>query len=225
MEKLAEVRQIAGSVDKQVVKEAAEMLEKIPEASEADGSVAAPESTSVAEVSEASVPEIETSSLPFIIPTAVSPSNDFDLDDVPIGQRMRKLSKPSPQPQQPTPQLPLQAEQSSAAPECTKDPEDPPTSDVPHCDSPSNLFSLERHLGGEITKTPKKATKSVSQQIDLVNQPKPTHQPSPKQTTISIQTPTQPEKIILHKRLFQNLLLRQLFLNLYQLQNLNKLWQ
>jgi len=32
LEKLAEVRQIAGSVEKQVVKEAAEMLEKIPEA-------------------------------------------------------------------------------------------------------------------------------------------------------------------------------------------------
>jgi len=54
MEKLAEVRQIAGSVEKQVVKEAAEMLEKIPEASEANGSFVAPESTSVAEVSEAS---------------------------------------------------------------------------------------------------------------------------------------------------------------------------
>jgi len=37
MEKLAEVREIAESVEKQVVKEAAEMLEKIPEASEADG--------------------------------------------------------------------------------------------------------------------------------------------------------------------------------------------
>jgi len=60
---------------------------------------------------------------------------------------MRKLSKPSPQPKQTTPQLPLQAEQSSAAAECTEDPEDPPASDLPQCDSPSNLFSLERHLG------------------------------------------------------------------------------
>jgi len=40
LEKLAEVRQIADSVEKQAVKEAAEMLEKIPEASEAEGSVA-----------------------------------------------------------------------------------------------------------------------------------------------------------------------------------------
>jgi len=44
---------------------------------------------------------------------------------------MRKLSKPSPQPKQITPQLPLQAEQSSAAAECTEDPEDPPASDLP----------------------------------------------------------------------------------------------
>jgi len=185
MEKLAEVRRIVGSVEKQVVKEAAEMLEKILEAS-------------VVEVSEASAKVIQTSSLPFIIPTPVSPSNDFDLDDVPIGQRMRKLSKPSPQPPQPqqtTPQLPLQVDQSSAAAECTEDPEDPPTSDLPHCDSPSNLFSLERHLGGEITKTPEKATKSVPQQIDLVNQqPEQPHQPSHKQTTISTPTQTQPEK-------------------------------
>ena len=76
MEKLAEVRQIAGSVEKQVVKEAVEMLEKIPEASEADGSVAASESGSVAEVSEASAKVIKTSSLPLIIPTPVSPSSD-----------------------------------------------------------------------------------------------------------------------------------------------------
>jgi len=216
LEKLAEVRQIAGSVEKQVVKEAAEMLEKIPEASATDGSVAASESASVAEVSEASAKVIQTSSLPFIIPTPVSPSNDFDLDDVPIGQRMRKLHKPSPQPQQPqqiTPQLPLQAEQYSAAAECTKDPEDPPTSDLPQCDSPSNLFSLERHLGGEIAKIPQKAipepvAKTVvpkpvpvtdSEQTvtvtasELNQQPEQSHQPSPKQTTISTPTPTQPE--------------------------------
>jgi len=44
---------------------------------------------------------------------------------------MRKLQKPSSQPRQTTPQLPLQAEQSSAVAECTKNPEDPPTSDLP----------------------------------------------------------------------------------------------
>ena len=171
------------------------MLKKIPEASEADGSVAASESASVAEVSEASAQVIQTSSLPFIIPTHISPSSDSYLDDIPIGQRMRKLHKPSPQPQQPqqtTPQLPLQAEQSSAAAECIEDPEDPPTSDLPQCDSPPNLFSLERHLGGEITKTPQKATKSVPKHIDLANQqPKQTQQTSPNQTSTSIPTPTQ----------------------------------
>jgi len=172
---------------------------------------------------------------------------------------MRKLSKPSPQPQQTTPQLPLQAEQSSAAAECTEDPEDPPTSDLPHCDSPSNLFSLERHLSGEITKTPEKATKSISQQTDSVNQqpepvvetvvpefvqvtdseqtatltvsepnqqqPEQPPQPSPTKLTFPHQLQTNLKTKILHKRLFQNLFLRQLFLNLYKLQSLNKLWQ
>jgi len=75
-------------------------------------------------------------------------------------------------------------------------------------------------LGGEITKTPEKATKSVPQKIELVNQPEPVaetavpdseqtvtvtesepnqqqpeqpHQPSPNQTTISIPISNQPE--------------------------------
>jgi len=100
LEKLAEVKQIADSVEQFAVKEATEMLEKIPEASEVDASIAAPESASVAEVSEASAKVIQTSSLPFIISTHISPSSDYDLDDIPIGQRMRKLQKPSPQPQQ-----------------------------------------------------------------------------------------------------------------------------
>ena len=66
MEKLAEVKQIADSVEQFAVKEVTEMLEKIPEASKADGSIAAPESASIAEVSEASAKVIQTSSLPFI---------------------------------------------------------------------------------------------------------------------------------------------------------------
>jgi len=97
VQKIAEVRQIAELVVQQVVEEAQEVLELIPEAS-----AAAPESTSIAEVSEAPAQVIQTSNLPFIISTPVSPSNDSDLDDVPIGQRMRKLSKPSPQPKQTT---------------------------------------------------------------------------------------------------------------------------
>ena len=55
------------------------------------------------------------------------------------------------------------------------------------------MFSLERHLGGEITKTPQKATKSVPKKIDLANQQQQTHQTSPKQTSTSTPTPTQPE--------------------------------
>jgi len=197
LEKLAEVKQIADSVEQCAVKEAAEMLEKIPEASEA-----APESASVAEASEASAKVTQTSDSPFIIPTHVSPSNESDHDDIPLGQRMKNLHKPSPTPQQTISQIPLQAEQSSAAAKGTEDPEDPPTSDLPQCDSPSNLFSLERHLGGEITKTPQKATKSFPKKIDLVNQqqPKPTHQTTRKQTSTSTPTQTQtqssPQKAI-----------------------------
>jgi len=75
------------------------LLEQIPEASVAATSVVASESASIASVSEAPVQVTQTSNLPLIIPS----------------------SKPSPQPQQTTPQLQLQAEQSSAAAECTKD--------------------------------------------------------------------------------------------------------
>jgi len=124
---------------------------------------------------------------------------------------MRKLHKPSPQPQQTTPLLPLQAEQSSVAAECTEDPEDPPISNLPQCNSPSNLFSLERHLGGEIAKTPQKVVPEPvaetvvlepvpvtdSEQTVIVTvseqQPEQSHQTSPKQTSISTPTPTQPE--------------------------------
>jgi len=188
MEKLAEVKQIPDYVEQFAVKEVTKMLEKIPE------------------VSEASAKVVQTSSLPFIIPTPVSPSNDSDLDD-----RMRKLSKPSPQPQQLKPKLPLQAEHSSAAAECTEDPKDPPTSDLPQCNSPSNLFSLERHFGGEIAKTPQKAvpepiaetvvpepvpvtdSKQTVTVIVSEQQPEQSHQPLPKQTTISTPTSTQPD--------------------------------
>jgi len=144
MEKLAEVKQIVDSVEQFAVSEAAEMLEKIPEA---DASEAAPESAFMAEASEAASKVIQTSDLPSIIPTHISPSNESNQDDIPIGQRMKKLHKPSPQPQQTIPQLPLQEEQTSAAAECSEDPEERHTSDLPQCDSLSNLFSLERHLG------------------------------------------------------------------------------
>jgi len=98
----------------------------------------------------------------------------------------------STQPSQTTQQTPLQAEQSSAAAEGSEDPEEPNTTYLPHLDSPSNLFSLERHLGGEITKTPQKATKSVPKKTDLVNKqpPQPSHQTTPEHTSTQTSTPT-----------------------------------
>jgi len=102
------------------------------------------------------------------------------------------LPKPSQQPQQTTKLTPLQEGQSSEATEGSEDPEEPNTSDLPQCDSPSNLFSLERHLGGEITKTPQKATKSVPKKTDLANQqpPQPSHQTTPEHTSTQTQSPS-----------------------------------
>jgi len=192
MQKLAEVKKIAEIVEQQIVKEAKEMLEQIQETSEADASEAAHGSAIVAEASEASTKVIQTSYLPTTIPTPLSPSNDSDHDEMPLGQRMKMLPKPSQQPQQTTKHTPLQEEQSSVAAEGSEDPEEPNTSDLPQCESPSNLFSLERHLGGEITKTPQKATKSVPKKTDLVNQqpPQPSHQTTPEHTSTQTQSPS-----------------------------------
>ena len=131
MEKLAEVKQIAETVEQHTVKEAKEMLEQIPETSEADASEAAPWSATVAEALEASAKEIQTSDLPTITPTPLSPSNDSDHDEIPLGQRMKMLPKPSQQPQQTTKFTPLQEGQSSTAAEGFEDPEEPNTSDLP----------------------------------------------------------------------------------------------
>jgi len=131
VQKIAEVKQIAGSVEQQIVKEAKEMLEQIPEASAAGASEAAPESATVVEASKASAKVNQTSDLPKITPTPLSPSNDSDHDDIPLGQRMKMLPKPSPQPQQTTKHSLLQAEQSSAAAEGSEDLEDPITTDLP----------------------------------------------------------------------------------------------
>jgi len=186
---LAEVKKIAETDEQETVKEAKEMLEQIQGTSEAGASEAVPESAAsksatVAEPSEASAKLNQIPDLPTIIPTPLSPANDSDHDEMPFGQRMKMLPKPH--------QTPLQEEQSSAAAEGSEDPEEPNTSDLPQCDSPSNLFSLERHLGGEITKTPQKATKSVPKKIDLVNQQPPqlTHQTIPEPSSIQTQTKT-----------------------------------
>ena len=200
------------------------MLEQIQGTSEAVPQSAALESATMAKTLEASAKVIQSSDSPSIIPPSLSPSNDFDHDEMPLDQRIKMLPKPSPkpfdicnkfpadhplqppvitplnmipannpQPSQTTQQTPLQEGQSSAAAEGSEDPEEPNTSDLPHCDSPSNLFSLERHLGGEITKTPQKATKLVPKKIDLVNQkpPQPTHQTNPEPSPIQTLTLTQ----------------------------------
>jgi len=71
----------------------------------------------------------------------------------PVITPLNMIPANNPKPSQTTQQTPLQEGQSSAAAEGS---EEPNTIDLPHCDSPSNLFSLERHLGGEIIKTPQK---------------------------------------------------------------------
>ena len=225
------------------MKEAKEILEHIQGTSEAGASEAvpesaAPESATIVETSKASAKVIQISDSPTTISPPLSPSNESDHDDIPLGQRMKMLPKPSPKPFEPKypdilqsigemsqrrvdicnklpadhpfqppvikplnmipannpqpSQTTLQEEQSSATAEGSEDPEEPNTYDLPQCDSPSNLFSLERHLGGEITKTTQKATKSVPKKIDLVNQqpPQPSHQTTPEPSCTQIQTPT-----------------------------------
>ena len=75
-EKLEEVAKISKSVEKLAVKEAVKMLDHIPEASEVVTSEAA-----------------QTSAVPTSNPTLSS--SDSNLDDVPIGQRLKSLQKPS----------------------------------------------------------------------------------------------------------------------------------
>jgi len=171
-EKLEEVAQISKSVEELAVKKAVQMLEQIPEASEAVASEAA-----------------QTSDLPTSNPTLSS--SDSDLDDVPISQKLKSLQKPSSSTQQITLQTTLQEEQTSAVAEVPVDPEATTFTDLPTCDSPSNLHSLEKHLGGELQETPEKATTSVSKQIDLVNQQQQQPEPSNQNTTEQTSTSTQ----------------------------------
>jgi len=199
-QKIAEVRQIAGSVEQQVVEEATEMLELIPEASEAGASEAAPESSPTAEPSKPSATASQTSDLPSSIQTPLSPSKpspkpsetNYSTILKSIGEMLERrveicnklptdhpfqpptiaplnmILPDNPQPSQPT-KSPLQEEQTSAAAEGSEDPEEPQTVDLPKCDSPSNLYSLEKHLGGELQATPEKATTSVPEKTDVVN--------------------------------------------------------
>jgi len=222
VQKLAEVREIAGTVEQEAMKEAQKMLENIQatskvSASEAVPESAAPESATKVEKSEASgnpsdlksAKIIQISDSPTIISPSLSPTNDSDHDDMPLGQRINMLPKPSQKPSQTTQQTPLQEGQSSAAAEGSKDSEEPNTTDLPHCDSPSNLFSLERHLGGELMETPQKATKSVPKKIDLVNQqpPKPTQQNNPEPSSIQsiTQTHTQTQEMTIPESVIETM--------------------
>jgi len=116
----------------------------------------------------------------------------------PVIEPLNMIPANNHKPSQTTQQTPLQEGQSSAAAEGFEDPEEPNTTDLPHCESPLNMFSLERHLGGELIKTPQKATKSVPKKIDLVNQqpPKPSHQNNPEPSSTQTHTHT-PEMTIL----------------------------
>ena len=258
VQKLVEVKAIAGEVEQEAMKEVQEMLEKIQEtsgasASEAIPESAAPESVSEAEKSEAlgnpsdlnSAKIIQILDSPTIISPPSSPITDSKLDNMTLSQKIKKLPKPiqktkpfepvyptilqsigemsqmrvdicnrlpsdhpfqppvieplnviladthtststSQKPSQSTRLTPLQEGQSSAAAKGSEAPEEPNTSDLPHCDSPSNLFSLEKHLGGELIATPQKAFKSVPKKTDLVNQQPP--KPSSSQTQTQTQT-------------------------------------
>jgi len=120
----------------------------------------------------------------------------------PVIEPLNMIPADNPKPSQTTQKTPLQEGPSSATAEGFEDPEEPNTTDLPHCDSPSNLFYLERHLGGELMATPQKATKSVPKKIDLVNQqpPKPSHQNNPKPSSTQTHTQTQemtiPESVL-----------------------------
>ena len=244
-EKLAEVKAIAGAVEQETLKDVQEMLEKIQESSEAGASEgipesAAPESAAEPDQSEASGKIIQISDSP-ILSSPLSPLNDSDHDDMPLGQRIYLLPKPSQKPKPFEPVYPtiLQSiwEMSQKRVDiCNRLPADHPfqppvveplnmiavdthtttstespirnnpkpsqSSDLPHCESPLNLFSLERHLGGELMETPQKATKSAPEKTDLVNQqpPKATQQihsePSSSQTSSQTQTQTQTQMTI-----------------------------
>ena len=76
------------------------------------------------------------------------------LAEVVMGSTIQKQTDICQKSSQPTRLKPLQEAQPSAAAEDSEDPEEPSTSNLPNFGSPSNLFSLEKHLGGELIKTP-----------------------------------------------------------------------
>jgi len=190
VEKLAEVKAIADEVEQETMKEAQEVLKKVQGTPGAGASGSIQESaTSEAERSEVplSAKVTQIPDPPINISPSSSHTTDSNLDNIPLSQKYN-MPKPTPKPK-PTSTNPnktqirvnptisstglaevimgstIQKVQPSTAAE---DPEN--HEDQSHPGSPSNLFSLEKHLGGEIPITPQKATKSVPKKIDLVNQ-------------------------------------------------------
>jgi len=90
--------EIAGTVEQEAVKEVQEMLRKIQESSKAGASEAIPESAALESATEAEKSEassnpsdlnsakiIQISDSPTIISPPLSPINDYDHDDMPLG--------------------------------------------------------------------------------------------------------------------------------------------
>ena len=109
VQKLAEVKAIAGEVEQEAAKEAQEMLEKVQETSEAGASEATPEpaaheSATEAEKSEASGNRSDLYSAKIIqisdSPTIISPrsSSDYDHDNMPLSKKIKMMPKPSSKP-------------------------------------------------------------------------------------------------------------------------------
>jgi len=105
VEKIAEVKRIAGEVEQDAVKEAQKILEKYQGTPEAGGSgsvpeSAAPEFTSEADRTEAplsaKVTQIPVS--PIIISPSSSPLTNSDQDNITLSQRINLFSKPTPKP-------------------------------------------------------------------------------------------------------------------------------
>jgi len=97
VDKLAEVKAIAGEVEQDVVKEAQEILKKIQGTLEAGASGSVPESAaSETERSEAplSAKVTQIPDSPIIISPSSSPSTESDQDNIPLSQKFNLLPKP-----------------------------------------------------------------------------------------------------------------------------------
>jgi len=205
-----------------VVKEAQEVLKKVQGTSEAGASGYIQESAALENERSEALLSAKVNQIPdstINISPSSSPSTDSDQDNIPLSQKFN-LPKPTPKPNPLKPVYPavlksIREMSQRRVDLCNKLPANHPlqpsiikplnmipadkhtsTSDQSHLGSPSNLFSLEKHLGGEFPDTPQKATKSVPKKIDLVNQQpqKPSQQNNPEQTSLQTKTQAQTQK-------------------------------